>query len=257
VGGGAVNLSIGNTAALAFGLLFTRAAALIVALPAMLGVSVPVRVRLLLALLLAAALMPGAAIALPKAGGLLTIAVLVLREAAVGMTLSLAGALVVGAVTIVGELAGSNMELANGAILRGTVTMPNSLADGLGTMTGLLFFIAGFQRSLLIALGQSLRVAPLGRIGIPDPSGVLALGGRMFSIAFGLALPLLVPLFVLALAQGAIARLAPQINILIAAPAAIALAGLVLLGLDAYGLTAGIMRAWSVVMAAMLRWSHG
>ncbi len=255
--GGAVTLSVGNTAALAFGLLFTRAAAVTVALPAMLGISVPVRVRLLLALLLAAGLMPAATIVMPKAGGLLAVAILVVREAAVGVSLSLAGAIVVGAVTIMGDLAGSNMELADGAILRGTVMMPNSLADGLGTMTGLLFFIAGFQRSLFIALGQSLRVAPLGRIGIPDPSGMIALGGRMFSLAFGLALPLLVPLFVLALAQGAIARLAPQINILIAAPAAIALAGFVLLGLDAYGLTAGIMRAWSVVMAATLRWSHG
>ena len=42
----------------------------------------------------------------------------------------------------------------------------------------------------------------------------------------------MVPLFVLSIAQGVIARLAPQVNILIAAPAAIVMAGLVLLGLD-------------------------
>lgn len=257
MGGGALSISIGNAVALAFGLLFTRAAGLTGALPAMLGVPMPIRLRLLLAALLAGALMPEATMVAPKGDGFLAVAILVIRELGVGVMLSFAGAVVVGAVTIMGDLVGANMELADGAILRGTVLMPNSLADGLGTMSGLLFFVAGLQRTLFIALGQSLGVAPLGEIGIPDPNGMLALGGRMFSIAFGLALPLLVPLFVLALAQGVIARLAPQINILIAAPAAIVIAGLVLLGLDAFGLTAGIMRAWSVVMAATVRWSHG
>ena len=57
----------------------------------------------------------------------------------------------------------------------------------------------------------------------------------MFALALGLGLPVMVPLFVLSIAQGVIARLAPQVNILIAAPAAIVIAGLVLLGLDATG----------------------
>ncbi len=257
MGGGTLNISLGSTAALAFGLLFTRVAGVIVALPAMLGISMPIRVRLLLALVLTAALMPAATVAMPKVGGLPAVAILVVRELAVGVALSFAGAVVVGAVTIAGDLLGSNMELSNGAILRGPVLMPNSLADGLGTMAGLLFFIAGFQRGLLIALGQSLSVAPLGELGMPNPGGMLEIGGRVFSIAFELALPLLVPLFVLSLAQGVIARLAPQINILIAAPSAIVMAGLVLLGLDAAGLTAGIISAWSSVMAAMVGWSHG
>jgi len=257
VGGGALNISVSDAAALAFGLLFARASGVMLALPAMLGISVPVRLRLLLALLLAGALMPIATVVLPVAGGLPAVTILVLRELGVGVMLSFGGAVVVGAVTIVGDLVGNNMELAGGGILRGAMVMPNALADGFGTMAGLLFFIAGFHRSLLIALGQSLKVAPLGEIGVPDPRGMLALGGRMFAIAFGLALPLLVPLFIIAVAQGVIARLAPQINILIAAPAAVVMAGLVLLGLDSLGLTAGVMRAWSTVMTATLRWSHG
>ena len=67
----------------------------------------------------------------------------------------------------------------------------------------------------------------------------------------------MVPLFVLSLAQGVIARLAPQVNILIAAPAAMVMAGLVLLGLDAAGLGAGIMRAWTSVMMQSMGWLNG
>ena len=178
-----MNFSIGNDVALAFGLLFTRAAAMTVVLPQMLGVSVPVRIRLLLATLLAGALMPRRRLAAPAAGDALAIVVMVLREVAVGMGLSFAAAVVVGAVTIVGELVGTSMELNSGAILRGGQLMPNPLADGLATLAGLLFFVAGFHRALLLGLGRSLAVAPLGALTMPDPGTMIALGGRVFAIA--------------------------------------------------------------------------
>jgi hypothetical protein len=47
------------------------------------------------------------------------------------------------------------------------------------------------------------------------------------------------------------------VNILIAAPAAMVTAGLVLLALDATGLGAGIMRAWSSVMTQSMGWLNG
>jgi flagellar biosynthesis protein FliR len=108
-----------------------------------------------------------------------------------------------------------------------------------------------------MALARSLDAAPLGRLALPPPEVLLRLGGQVFLIALGLGLPLLIPLFVLALAQGVIARLAPQVNILIAAPAAIVLAGLGLLALDAGGLATGITRAWSSVMTQSLGWLDG
>jgi len=252
-----VNFSIGSDVALAFGLLFTRAAAMTVVLPQMLGVSVPVKIRLLLATLLAGALMPGARLAAPAAGDALAVVVMVLREVAVGMGLSFAAAVVVGAVTIVGELVGTSMELNSGAILRGGQLMPNPLADGLATLAGLLFFVAGFHRALLIGLGRSLAVAPLGALTMPDPGTMIALGGRVFSIALQIGLPVLVPLFVLSMTQGVVARLAPQINILIAAPAAVVFTGLVLLGLDALGLGQAIVHAWESVIPQSLGWLNG
>ncbi|HLW72268.1 MAG TPA: flagellar biosynthetic protein FliR [Candidatus Binataceae bacterium] len=252
-----MKLQVGPELTLAFGLLFARAAGVTLGLPAMLGVGLPIRLRVLLAALLAGALMSRASVTLPVAAGVLPIVLLVIRELGVGVMLSFAAALVFGAAIMAGDLIGAGMELNTGGLLRVTTQIPNVAADAFGTLAELLFFIGGFHRTLLIALARSVDVAPLGQLTLPPPSALIRLGGRLFVLALGLGLPLLIPLFVLALAQGAIARLAPQVNILVAAPAAIVLAGLFLLTLDAAGLTAGITRVWSSVMAEALGWLNG
>jgi len=252
-----MNLTVGNDVALAFALCFTRCAAVMMALPMMIGIAIPVRVRMLLAALIAAALMPAARLAAPVDSGPPAIALMVVREIAVGLVLSFAGAVVVGAVTMVGELIGNGMELNSGGLLRGAIAMPNALADGLATLTAIVFFLAGFHRALLLALAKSFTAAPLGAPSLPGLSAMVTLGGHMFTIALELGLPLMIPLFVLSLAQGVIARLAPQINVLIAAPAAILLAGLTLLALDTSGLAGGIVRVWWSVMNQSFGWVNG
>jgi flagellar biosynthetic protein FliR len=249
-----MNLSIGTDLALAFGLLFARSAAMTLALPPMLGVPVPIRVRLLLAVLLAGALMPAAKLGTAPSDDALAVAIMTGREVALGVILSFAAAVVVGALMIVGELIGTAMELNTGGILRGAMQAPNVLGDGLATLAGLLFFVGGFHRALLLALGRSLAMAPLGALQLPALDSMISLGGRVFAIAIEIGLPVMIPLFILSLTQGVIARLAPQINILIVAPAAVVLAGLILLGFDALGLGAAILHAWTSVVAQSLRW---
>jgi flagellar biosynthesis protein FliR len=253
----AMTLTIGNDVALAFALLFARAGGLITALPSLLGVALPLRIRLLLAAVIAIALMPLASVAMPVAAGALPIVILMIRELAIGVTLSFAAAVVTGAVMTAGSVIGGSMELNSGAVLRANIEAPNVLGDGFGALAALLFFIGGFHRALILALAHSLSVAPLGKLSLPDPGHLIALGGRMFMLALAISFPVMVPLFVLSIAQGAIARLAPQVNILIAAPAAIAMAGLILLALDATGLGAGMMRAWTSVMTQSLGWLNG
>jgi flagellar biosynthetic protein FliR len=253
----AMNLTVGNDVALAFSLLFTRTGGVIVSLPSLLGVALPIRVRVLLAAVIAGSLMPLATVAMPAAAGLLPIAMLMLRELAIGLTLSFATAVVVGAVMTAGSMIGGSMELNSGAILRADVESPNILSDSFGALAGLLFFVGGFHRMLIGALAHSLGVLPLGALPIPDPHTMLNLGGRLFALAMGLAFPVIVPLFVLSIAQGVIARLAPQLNILAAAPAAIVTAGLVLLALDATSFGAGIMRIWTGVMTQSMGWLNG
>lgn len=217
----------------------------------------PVRVRLMLAAVIACALMPLASVAMPTVAGVTPIVILMVREIGIGLTLSFAASLVVGAVMTAGSVIGGSMEMSSGAVLRGHVESPNALSDGFGALAALLFFVGGFHRMLILALAKSLSVAPLGKLSLPDPHHLIGMGGRIFSIALALSFPVLVPLFVLSIAQGVIARLAPQVNILVAAPAAILMAGLVLLGLDSAGLGAGIMRAWTGVMTQTMEWLNG
>ncbi len=252
-----MNLTIGNDVMLAFGLLFARTAGVMSALPTLLGVSMPARIRLLLAAVIAMALIPLAAVTMPSAAGVAPIVILIIRELAIGLTLSFAASIVVGAVMTAGSVIGGSMEMNSGAVLRGHMEAPNALSDGFGALAALLFFVGGFHRMLILALAHSLSVAPLGMLSFPNPHHLIGLGGRIFGLALAIGFPVMVPLFVLSIAQGVVARLAPQVNILIAAPAAMVMAGLVLLGLDAAGLGAGIMRAWTSVMTQSMEWLHG
>ena len=136
-----MNLNVGNDAALAFGLLFARTGGVIVALPSLLGVALPVRVRVLLADVIAASMMPLASVSVPAAIGPAPIVVMVLRELAVGLTLSFATSVVVGAVMTAGSAIGGSMELNSGAILRADVESPNILSDGFGALAAMLFFV--------------------------------------------------------------------------------------------------------------------
>jgi flagellar biosynthesis protein FliR len=252
-----MKITIGSEIALCFVLVFARVGAVMVAMPQMLGVAIPVKLRVLLAMLLAGALMTETTVAVPAADGLLPVVILVCRELAIGVVLAFVTAVVVGAVLMVGDLFGTAMELHNGGILRGVIATPNVVADGLGTFAALVFFVGGFHRALFLGLARSLRMIPLGRATLPAVSTMIATGGRLFIISLQLALPLLAPLLILVVAQGVMARLAPQINILVAAPAAIALAGLALLGLDSLGLAWGMTRAWSSMMGEALRFLNG
>lgn len=251
-----MNLSVGNDIALEFGLLFARTGSVMSALPTFLGVAMPKRLRLLLGALIAGALMPLASIPI-TAPGIGPIVLMVIRELIFGFLLAFAAAIVVAAVMTAGSVIGGSMEMNTGAVLRAQVEAPNALSDGFGAFAALLFFVGGFHRILVLALAKSLSASPLGQLSLPDPHQALRLGGQIFPLALALGFPVLVPLFVLSVAQGVIARLAPQVNILIAAPSAIVLAGFALLALDAGAFGAGITRAWTSVMAQSMGWFNG
>ncbi|HTY55730.1 MAG TPA: flagellar biosynthetic protein FliR [Candidatus Binataceae bacterium] len=252
-----MKFNVGDDVALAFVLLFARSSGLTLALPTVLGVAIPVRIRVLLSALLAGSLMPLAKVALPAGGGLFSVMLMMVRELAMGTTLAFAAAIVIGAVVTAGDVLGNGMELHGGAIVRGSTPMPNVLGDALTGLGGMLFFIGGLHRTLLLGLGRSLRLAPLGVIALPGVRNLLAISERMFVLALELALPVLIPLFILSVAQGVLARLAPQLNMLMVAPAAILAAGLMLLLMDSHGLMIGIMRAWEMVIDQALNWSNG
>ena len=251
------SLTLPDALPLAFMLLFTRSAGFFMALPPLLGVSVAGPVTVLLSAVLAGSLLWGAALTLPAADtGLLVAAAMLLREAGLGFAMALATAVMIGAVGIAGEVVGAQMELSAAEILNAPIQTAIT-GEFFIVIAGFLFFGSGLHRVLFLGLGKSLEVAPLGAMTFPGLGQILKGAEGMFLLGASLAMPLLVPLFIVVLAQGVISRISPQLSLLIGAPAAVAMAGLVLLLLDAYGLAWSIERAWARTLFTMLAWVNG
>ncbi|GEM_PF-1543853 len=259
-----MTLSFADDAALAFALLFARASGMTMALPSMLGVKVPVRMRLLLAALLASALMPIARVAKPAYRTSTEIIGLTMgAELVTGALLAFFASLIGGAVLVAAETIAGAMELSSGPILRqlsplgGLATLPSPLADGINALAVMLFFVAGLHRALIFALGASVEVTPLGALASPSKALLLRASAEMFSLALNIALPLLVPLLLLGLTQGVLSRFAPQMNLLMAGPSAMILAGLELMLLYSGKLGVGLMQVWERAVGLVLALVHG
>ena len=150
----------------------------------------PIRIRLILAALVAASLMPLASVTMPTAAGIAPIVILVVRELAIGLILSFATAIVVGAVMTAGSVIGGSMELNSGAVLRANVEIAQRVIRRLRrAWLRCDSFVGGFHRMLILALARSLYVAPLGMLSLPDPHRLIGLGGRVFALGLALSFP--------------------------------------------------------------------
>jgi flagellar biosynthetic protein FliR len=251
------SMALPDALPLAFMLLLTRSAGFFMALPPLLGVSVPAPVLALLSAVLAASLINNATVVLPAAsGGLLVAGVILMREAAVGFAVALATAVMIAAVGLAGEVVGAQMELSASEILNAPIETA-VVGEFFIAMAGFLFFGAGLQRVLFLGLGQSLRVAPLGAMALPSLAQILKGTEGMLVLGTSIAMPLMVPLLMVSLAQGLISRMSPQISLLIGAPAAVAMAGLGLMLLEASGIAWSVERAWTRTLFTMLAWLNG
>jgi flagellar biosynthesis protein FliR len=250
-------LTLPDALPLAFMLLFTRSAGFFMALPPLLGISVAGPVTVLLSAVLAGSLLWSTTVMLPAASlGLLVGAAMLLREAVVGFAIALATAVMIGAVGLAGEAVGAQMELSASELLNASI--PTGVTAEIFIVTAsFLFFGSGLHRVLFLALAKSLDVAPLGAMTFPGLTQILKGSEGMLVLGTSIAMPLLVPLFIVILAQGVISRISPQVSLLVGAPAAVALSGLGLLLLDASGLAWRIERAWEQALFTMLAWVNG
>lgn len=200
------------------GLLFARCGGLLAVVPALNVRGLPVTLRLGLAAVLAVALLPVA----PPVEGLQEIApaaylVLLLREAAVGLSAGFAGALVYWAFLIAGQLLDSLLGTGSAA----------ERAAGRGPVAGFVYLLAAValvaadgHHVLLAALADGLRVlppgagwSPVGLRGLMEPAGAMLLTG------VAIAAPALAAIYAAEVALAAIDRVAPGLGLAQAAPA--------------------------------------
>jgi len=205
---------------LPFTLVLARTAAFFSALPVFSHAAVPMQVRAGVAVVLSlflAALVPAPA---PDAASLrlLGAAVLVAREVLCGLALGLAARLVFLAIEQGGLFIAREMGFATSFIIdpsTGEETDP--LGVFLDALFVLLFLAAGGHHLLVRLIARSYEVVPAGGAVRWDmlASAVTAAGSQMLLLMLKLAAPVLAAFLVLAVVLGVLARVLPELDILL------------------------------------------
>jgi type III secretion protein SpaR/YscT/HrcT len=205
-----------ESSVVAVGLGAARTVPLAWMMPALGGPSAPAPLRLGLGLALAVLCLPRLAGQVPQAGAGLWLLLLV-REAAVGLTLGFVASLVFRAA----EGGGRLIDILRGANLAEVISpVSGGRTSPTGELTALLaiviFLELGGLGHLAEALGRSYDAVPVAAVATPAQLGrvtalVLAASAQMLEAAVGLAAPALVALLLADLLLGAIGRAAPQL----------------------------------------------
>jgi len=199
---------------------FLRALALFQAMPVLGARTVPMRVRIGLAALLAIAAQGSLPPLAPDVAALPLDApqtlLLVVQQLVIGLSLGFAVRVVFAAVEFAGEIIGLQMGLNFAGFFdplsASTATVTSRL---FGTMVSWLFIVMNGHLLVVAALAQSFTAFPVG----PEPFAFLhqmqpqRWGAEIFSTGLWIALPLVTMLLFINLVLGTISRVAPQINI--------------------------------------------
>ena len=195
---------------------FLRVLALFSAMPVIGQRSVPMRLRVALAFLIAvcaqASLPEMPVVALDSALALL----LVIQQVLIGLTLAFAARIVFAAIEFAGEIVGLQMGL-NFAGFFDPMTggQATAVSRFFGVSVGLLFIVINGHLLMIAAVVQSFHAFPVG----PEPFAFLravqpqVFGAEIFRLGLWIALPLIAMLLFVNLVLGIIARVAQQMNI--------------------------------------------
>jgi flagellar biosynthetic protein FliR len=204
-----------------FVLVLARIAGLTVLAPVFGSQMVPPRVRIALVVFLTVSMLPALAAAktAPVEFHSTTSLVLALvAETSVGLLLGLIAQFVFGAVQMAGELAGMQMGLGLSSLIdpqnHDRVVV---LAQWQGTLALLLFLTVDGHHMLIQAVAQSFRHMPAGAANL-SAAGLgmtVAFAGEIFVLALKLAAPVLILVLLVNATLGALAKLIPQLNVMV------------------------------------------
>jgi len=205
---------------LPFFLLLGRTSAFLLVLPVFGWRALPVRVRAALAVLMTlffAMVIPPPARTLSANG--LGVAILLVREILCGLALGLAARLVFTAAQQAGRIAGRQMGFALASIIDPVSGEQGQPIGTLFEVTFTIFFLAAGGHHLLIRMiGGSYEAFPLA--SVPSMAalseGVLRAGSQMLLFALKLVAPLLAAFLILSVILAVLARVLPEMNVLLA-----------------------------------------
>jgi flagellar biosynthetic protein FliR len=200
-----------------FLLIFTRTSAMLALVPVIGHVSVPVQVKAGLGVFLGAVVFPGVAAQGPSVDlAVIPLALLALREAAVGMIIGFAASLLILAVQSAGELSGFELGFSTATLFDPDQGQTRTLlAEAFGLTALLLFVLLNGHHFMVQAIVLSYDAIPLGSVapGELARTTLVGLTGQVVAIAVKLSAPVIVAGFLVNLAMAVLARVAPQMNV--------------------------------------------
>ncbi len=195
---------------------FLRVLALFGAMPVLAQRSVPMRLRVALAFLIAlcaqASLPEMPVVALDSAQGFL----LIIQQLLIGLSLGFAARIVFSAIELAGELVGLQMGLNfAGFFDPATGGQTTAVSRFYGITVSWLFIVINGHLLLIAAVVQSFNAFPVG----PEPFAFLRAaqphlwGAEIFRLGLWIALPMIAMLLFVNLVLGIVSRVAQQMNV--------------------------------------------
>ena len=217
-----------------FALVLARIAGLFAAIPVFGSRVVPNRVKTPLIFALALLLFPIVRPhTIPPTGDAISLALLVIREALVGLTLAILSQLIFAAVEFCGQQVGTQMGLSMAALFD-PATQANvpTMAMFEGVVATLLFLALDVHHFFLRGIVESYQLLPVGAWHTSEGllKFMIEASSGMFVIAIKLGAPVSVALLATSVALGVAARSVPSMNVFVVSmPLNIGI-GLMLLG---------------------------
>ncbi|MBK1674873.1 flagellar biosynthetic protein FliR [Ectothiorhodospira shaposhnikovii] len=195
---------------------FVRISAMLLAAPIFGAGTVPVRIRLVFALVLALLIMP----LLPEVPSVQPLSmeglVVTVQQVLIGLTMGFIFQMVLSALTMAGESIALSMGLGYASMVDPAMGVQVPVVSQFFMIMGTLMFLAmNGHIALLDMLLQSFYLMPVGVEGLTrvDFWQVVSFGSTMYVGALLVGLPVVAAMLMVNLSMGVITRAAPQLNI--------------------------------------------
>ena len=209
--------------------------------------SVPVQLRLIVALAIGIPALDQVPFVLPE-DGLASVAgvALVIGEVLAGLALGFAVQIGFAAAMLAGEVIGNAMGLGfAGMVDPNSGASTPAIGQFLSILATFLFLAIGGHLMLATIIVESYRALPPGEawIGARGIEGLVLFGGDLFAAGLAIALPVGFSLILVQIVMGMLSRSAPSMNLFSVGLPATLLAGLVLMAIAAPSMGEGIVAA--------------
>jgi flagellar biosynthesis protein FliR len=210
-------------------LLLVRPGMLVIATPLFGASYAPANIRLGLTIILALLVAPVVAVPseLPATG----LAVVVLREVAIGLALGMAIRIIVMAADLAGHFTGYQIGLSMGSLIDPQSGVRNNILAVLyANLATVICFGTNAHHAFIRALVASYEALPIGVGALSGslPGTIASMLGVVFVLGVRIAMPVVVVLLLVELALGLLPRVAPSLNMMTAGAPVRLLVGLLI-----------------------------